>query len=69
MQHLLIVGKNDKEIVKHWRQDWLYENTDLYTFFKERTWNFEKLSAKEVKGQDYLKDRHRFLQTKIAQLA
>jgi hypothetical protein len=51
MQHLLIVGKKDTDIVKHWRQDWLYENTNLYTFFKERTWNFEKLSPKIVKGQ------------------
>ena len=30
LQHLLIV--NDQMIIKHWRQDWLYENTDLYTF-------------------------------------
>ncbi|HLT52248.1 MAG TPA: DUF6607 family protein, partial [Flavobacteriaceae bacterium] len=33
MQHLLIVGRPDSpHIVKHWRQDWLYENTDLYTY-------------------------------------
>ncbi len=49
MQHLLIVG--DDAIVKHWRQDWLYENTDFYQFYKDRTWNFKKLSPKEVKGQ------------------
>lgn len=49
MQHLLIVG--DDAIVKHWRQDWLYENTDLYEFFKDRTWNFKKLTPKQVKGQ------------------
>lgn len=51
MQHLLIVGKNDNDIVKHWRQDWLYENTDFYSFFEDRTWNFKKLTSKEVKGQ------------------
>ncbi|WP_300570219.1 DUF6607 family protein [Flavobacterium sp.] len=49
MQHLLIV--DDKTIIKHWRQDWLYENTDFYQFFKDRTWNFKKLSSKQVKGQ------------------
>lgn len=49
MQHLLIV--DDKTIIKHWRQDWLYENTNFYQFFKDRTWNFKKLSPKEVKGQ------------------
>lgn len=51
MQHLLIVGKGADDIVKHWRQDWIYENTELYSFFKDRTWKFEKLSPKQVKGQ------------------
>jgi hypothetical protein len=49
LQHLLIV--NDQMIIKHWRQDWLYENTELYTFFKDNTWTFSKLSKKDVKGQ------------------
>ena len=51
LQHLLIVGKGENDIVKHWRQDWLYENTDFYTFNKETTWNFKQLSSKDVKGQ------------------
>lgn len=51
LQHLLIVGKTDADIVKHWRQDWLYENTDMYDFVKDRTWKFEKLQTKNVKGQ------------------
>jgi hypothetical protein len=49
MQHLLIVS--DKMIIKHWRQDWLYENTDLYSFDKNTTWKYNKLNKKEVKGQ------------------
>ena len=49
LQHLLIV--NDEMIIKHWRQDWLYENTKFYQFFKDRTWKFEKLASKDVKGQ------------------
>ncbi len=51
LQHLLIVGNTDEDIVKHWRQDWLYENTDMYSFFKDRTWKYSKLPAKNVKGQ------------------
>ena len=51
LQHLLIVGTGENDIVKHWRQDWLYENTDLYSFYKDQTWKFNKLSAKNVKGQ------------------
>ena len=51
LQHLLITGKTEESIVKHWRQDWLFENTKFYTFNKETTWNFTQLAAKEVKGQ------------------
>ena len=51
LQHLLIVGTGENDIVKHWRQDWLYENTDLYSFYKDQSWKFNKLSAKNVKGQ------------------
>ena len=49
MQHLLIVGPG--AIVKHWRQDWVYQNTDLYVYDKDNTWTYTKLSPKEVKGQ------------------
>jgi hypothetical protein len=51
LQHLLITGITEESIVKHWRQDWLFENTKFYTFNKETTWNFNQLSSKEVKGQ------------------
>lgn len=49
LQHLLIV--NDEMIIKHWRQDWLYQNTGFYQFFKDKTWNYEKLKPADVKGQ------------------
>lgn len=49
LQHLLIV--NDEMIIKHWRQDWLYENTDLYQFYKDNTWKFNRLKSTNVKGQ------------------
>lgn len=49
LQHLLVVG--DTMIIKHWRQDWLYENTGLYTYDKDNSWNFTEKSADEVKGQ------------------
>ena len=49
MQHLLIVGGG--QIVKHWRQDWLYENTDLYSYVKDNKWQLETLPKAEVKGQ------------------
>lgn len=49
LQHLLVI--NDTMVIKHWRQDWLFENTDLYEFYKDCQWNFTELPKKEVKGQ------------------
>jgi len=49
LQHLLVIG--DTMIIKHWRQDWLYENTDLYTFQKDNIWKYQELDKNDVKGQ------------------
>lgn len=52
IQHLLQVGDpSAPHIVKHWRQDWLFENTDLYSYNADNTWTFSKLPASQVKGQ------------------
>lgn len=52
IQHLLQVGNPaDPHIVKHWRQDWLFENTDLYTYNADNEWTFKKLPASEVEGK------------------
>jgi hypothetical protein len=52
MQHLLIVGRPDSpHVIKHWRQDWLYENQDLYTYDVDNKWNYVHLPKSEVKGQ------------------
>ncbi|MEY8868070.1 DUF6607 family protein [Meridianimaribacter flavus] len=52
MQHLLIVGPpNNKIIVKHWRQDWEFENTDLYEYNYDNSWNYVSLPKSDVKGQ------------------
>ena len=52
LQHLLIVGKDDDPmVIKHWRQDWIYENTDLYMFNHDNKWTYVKKSEEEVAGQ------------------
>lgn len=52
IQHLLQVGKpDDPHIVKHWRQDWLYENTELYTYDADNKWDYVIKTPAEVKGQ------------------
>ncbi|WMI68729.1 DUF6607 family protein [Mangrovimonas sp. YM274] len=52
MQHLLIVGPSEApHIVKHWRQDWEFENTDLYVYDHDNKWSYQSLPKSEVKGQ------------------
>lgn len=52
MQHLLIVGKpTEPKVIKHWRQDWLFENTDFYMFDGNNKWNFVQKPKNEVVGQ------------------
>ncbi|MFI0428869.1 DUF6607 family protein [Mariniflexile sp. HMF6888] len=52
MQHLLIVGPADRQhVIKHWRQDWLFENTNLYTYNADNKWSFVSLPKDQVKGQ------------------
>jgi len=36
IQHLLVV--QDSVVIKHWRQDWLYEDTTLFRYEKDNTW-------------------------------
>ena len=51
LQHLLIVGPSEDAIVKHWRQDWLYQNNSILSYSKEDSWKFKKLDAQKIKGQ------------------
>lgn len=52
IQHLLVID-NDGEmmIIKHWRQDWLYENTGFYMFDHDNNWLYQEKNAEEVQGQ------------------
>ncbi len=54
LQHILVVNPNAKgkdAVVKHWRQDWIYQNTQLTVFDKNNHWVQKKLSPESVKGQ------------------
>jgi hypothetical protein len=52
IQHLLVVGPPDQQmVIKHWRQDWLYQNTDFYMYNGDNVWNFEQKSKSDVKKQ------------------
>ena len=52
MQHLLIVGDVlNPYVIKHWRQDWMYENTDSFPYTMDNTWSYKSAAASEVSGQ------------------
>ena len=48
IQHLLVMGSY---VIKHWRQDWIYENEDLLKYDADNTWKKISKTKKEVKGQ------------------
>lgn len=57
LQHTLVMffKKDDGTIegpslVKHWRQDWTYEDADLHTFRGARTWARERRAPEAVAG-------------------
>jgi hypothetical protein len=49
IQHLLIVGPS--AVVKHWREEWTYENTEIWKYKGNRVWVKEKVPAEQVKGK------------------
>lgn len=52
LQHILIAGRPDSPmIIKHWRQDWIYENTNFHHFYADNTWIQETKISADVKGQ------------------
>lgn len=57
LQHTLVMFFKDKhgrisgpELVKHWRQDWTYEDQDLHTYRGDNTWARRRLAATEAAG-------------------
>ena len=52
MQHLLIVGDVlNPYVIKHWRRDWIYENTSSFPYAMDNTWSYKSTDASDVKGQ------------------
>ncbi len=49
MQHLMIVGNG--HVVKHWREDWTYENPVQWIYKGDKVWEKTNLSLSEVKGK------------------
>ncbi len=48
LQHILIIDQD--MIVKHWREDWSYENNSIYKYNKDYEWSNVLLPQNKVKG-------------------
>ena len=53
LQHLLIIQRDSMPayIIKHWRQDWVFEADREFTYNKDNEWVFSTLDKKERKGK------------------
>jgi hypothetical protein len=49
LQHLLVI--TDSMIIKHWREDWTYENPTLFRYQGNKVWTKEQLKPGQVKGK------------------
>jgi len=47
LQHLLVVNDH---VVKHWRQDWEYEQTQFWQYLGDYTWGRREVPVDEAKG-------------------
>lgn len=49
MQHLLVI--TDSIIVKHWREEWSYENPTIWKYQGDKVWTKEQVNPESVKGK------------------
>lgn len=51
LQHILVVGGEDKFPVKHWRQDWYYEPETVLVYLGGNAWEKRAVDASDAKGK------------------
>lgn len=49
MQHLLVI--TDSIIIKHWRENWTYEDPTIWRYRGDKVWTKEQLKPEQVKGK------------------
>lgn len=51
-QHILVVDGiwEDHMPIKHWRQDWIYEPTDIFEYIGHQVWRTYRLDEAERRG-------------------
>lgn len=49
LQHILVVS--DKMMIKHWREDWTYQNNVIWDYVRDNTWKKRTIPVDKVKGE------------------
>jgi len=49
IQHILAI--NDTTVIKHWRQDWTYEDPEIMLYTQDNAWKKVKLNPADIKGK------------------
>lgn len=49
IQHLLVI--NDTMVIKHWREDWEYQASDLLVYQGNKQWTKQAIPSAETKGK------------------
>ncbi len=51
LQHILVVGGEEKFPIKHWRQDWRYEPSEVLTFIGGNAWEMRPVDREAAQGK------------------
>ncbi|MEM9988744.1 MAG: DUF6607 family protein, partial [Pseudomonadota bacterium] len=51
LQHILVVGDEEKFPIKHWRQDWRYEPEDVLVFIGGNAWEVQAVHPQNRPGR------------------
>lgn len=51
LQHILVVGGDEKMPIKHWRQDWQYEPDEVLVFIGGNAWEMRDVPPAERAGK------------------
>lgn len=51
LQHLLVVGDEEKRTIKHWRQDWIHEPDRVLTYVGGNAWTRRPVPDAEAEGK------------------
>lgn len=49
IQRILVI--DDSMVVKHWREDWTYQNSEVLQYSHDDIWKKQRLASDKVKGQ------------------